>query len=117
MENHWKFVCMSSPFAPSPSHAAALRTSCFPAIARMEREKAGQHTGHRSAKLKSLKSWETESHATVQHTYRHGNAARSRQRRYGPDGAETISKGADARRIWPNPFLRLALPSRRTTES
>src|SRR5438128_12601040 len=83
----------------------------------MEREKAGQHTGHRSAKLQSLKSWETESHATVQHTYRHGDAARQRQRRHGSDGAETISKGPYARRIWQDTFVRLALRARRHTES
>src|SRR5438874_13704218 len=83
----------------------------------MEREKAGQHTGHRSAKMKSSNAWETDSHATVQHTYRHGDAARQSQRRHGSDGAETISKGTYARRIWPDTFLRLALSARRKTES
>ena len=46
-----------------------------------------------------------------------GRAHGPRQRRHRPDGPQAILEAADARRVWPRPVLRLALPSRRKTES
>src|ERR1700732_5641942 len=83
----------------------------------MERETRAPRIGPLLAKLRNLKFWETESHATVLNAHRHGNAARPRQRRHGSDGAETIFEGAHARRLRPHPLLRLALSPRRKTQS
>src|SRR6267378_7413739 len=83
----------------------------------MERETRAPRIGPLLAKLRNFKFWETESHATVFNAHRHGHAARPRQRRHRSDGAETISQGADARRIWADTFLRLALSPRRKTKS
>src|SRR6266446_1596645 len=82
----------------------------------MERETRAPRIGRRSARLRNFKFWETESYATVHRSHWHGDAARPRQCRHRPDGAETISQGADARRIWADTFLRLALSARRKTE-
>src|SRR6266446_2955577 len=65
----------------------------------MESETTAPRIGRRSAKLRNFKFWETESYATVHCAHWHGDAARPRQCRHRPDGAETISQGADARRI------------------
>src|ERR1700737_1537498 len=73
--------------------------------------------GLRLARLRNLKFWETESHATVLNSHRHGDTARPRERRHRPDGAETIFEGAHARRLRPDTFLRLALSPRRKTQS
>src|SRR5260370_29070292 len=83
----------------------------------MERETRAPPIGLRLAKLRNFKFWETESHATVLNAHRHGDAARPRQRRHRPNGAEAISQSADARRIWADTFLRLALSSSRKTKS
>src|SRR6266403_842160 len=83
----------------------------------METKTRAPPIGLRLAKLKDFKVWETESHATLQHSHRHGDAARPRQRRHRPDGAETIFEGAHARRLWPDSLLRLALSPRRKTKS
>src|SRR5436190_4594643 len=83
----------------------------------MESETRAPRIGLRLAKLRDFKFWETESHATVLNTHRHGDAARPRQCRHRPDGAETILEGAHARRLWPHPLLRLALSPRRKTKS
>src|SRR6266404_4095138 len=82
----------------------------------MERETRAPPIGLRLAKLRNFKFWETESHATVLNSHRHGDAARPRQRRHGSDGAKTILEGAHARRLRPHPFLRLALSPRRKTK-
>src|SRR6266852_4654140 len=65
----------------------------------MERETRAPRIGRRSARLRNFKFWETESYATVHRAHWHGDAPRPRQCRHRPDGAETISQGADARRI------------------
>src|SRR6266403_813297 len=83
----------------------------------MERETRALPIGLRLAKLRNFKFWETESHATVLNTHRHGDAARPRQRRHRPDGAQTIFEGAHARRLRPHSFLRLALSAQRKTQS
>src|SRR5712664_3822187 len=83
----------------------------------MERETRAPPIGLRLPKLRNFKFWETESHATVLNSHRHGDAARSRQRRHRSDGAETIFEGAHARRLRPHSFLRLALSPRRKTKS
>src|ERR1700731_5048264 len=83
----------------------------------MERETRALPIGLDLQKLRNFKFWETESHATVLNAHWHGDAARPRQRRHGPDGAETISEGAHARRLRPHPLLRLALSPRRKTQS
>src|SRR5713226_6765725 len=83
----------------------------------MERETRARRIGLRLARLRNFKFWETETYATVLNAHRHGDAARPRQCGHRSDGAEAISKGADARRIWANTFLRLALFARRETES
>src|SRR6266480_2636823 len=83
----------------------------------MESETRAPRIGLRLAKLRDFKFWETESHATVLNAHRHGDAARPRQCRHRPDGAETISEGAHARRLWPHSLLRLALSPRRKTKS
>src|SRR4029077_18914164 len=105
MESCLKFACMSLPFVARPTPAAALRTSCFPRIVLRQRETRVLRIGRRLARLRNFKFWETESHATVLDSYRHGDAARPRERRHRPDGAETIPQGADARRIWADTFL------------
>src|SRR5260370_28000483 len=83
----------------------------------MERETRAPRIGQLLEKLRSFKFCETESNATVLNAHRHGDAARSRQRGHRPNGAQAISEGADARRIWADTFLRLALFARRETES
>src|SRR5467141_1893722 len=82
----------------------------------MESERRAPLIGLRSAKLRDFKFSETESHATVLNSHRHGDAARPRQRRHGPDGAKTILEGTHARRLRPHPLLRLALSPRRKTK-
>src|SRR5260370_14213299 len=83
----------------------------------MESETRAPRIGPLLVKLRNLKFWETESHATVLNAHRHGDAARPRQRRYGSNGAETIFEGAHARRLRSHPLLRLALSPRRKTQS
>src|SRR5258708_25555429 len=83
----------------------------------MERETRGPRIGLPLVKSKSFKFWETESHATVLNSYRHGRTARPRERRHRPDGAKTIFEGAHPRSLRPHPLLRLALSPPRETKS
>src|SRR5712664_140875 len=83
----------------------------------MKSEKREPPIGWLLAKLRNSKFWETESHATVLESHRHGDAARPRQRGHRSDGAQAISKSTHARGLWPHPFLRLALSARRKTQS
>src|SRR6267143_4039246 len=83
----------------------------------MESEKRASLIGQRLAKLRNFKFWETELHATILDTHRHGHAARPRQRGHRSDGAQAILEGTYARRLWPHPLLRLALSPRRKTQS
>src|SRR6267143_2095909 len=83
----------------------------------MESEKRASLIGQRLAKLRNFKFWETELHATILDTHRHGHAARPRQLGHRSDGAQAILEGTYARRLWPHPFLRLALSARRKTQS
>src|SRR5258708_20166903 len=89
----------------------------LPATSSMYANSTSRLSNERVFKPKVLILSGASTHATVLNTHWHDHAAGPRQRRHRSNGAEAISEGADARRIWADTFLRLALFARRKTES